>query len=114
MTYFHGGVRGLRVGDYLLPPDSTGARSCSEFGGAGVHRNDRVYITPSPEAALLYAAGQDRGVVYQCMPVGDIEPDPDCTMPGLSWQCEKARIVKVIKPKTKHLLRARKVLLEGN
>lgn len=111
IKYFHGGPRGLKAGDYLLPPKDTGARHCSEFGAAGVHRTDRVYVTPEYNGALLFASGHDKGVVYQCEPVGTLEPDPDCNTPGLSWQCEKARIIKVIKPKTKHLLNARFALL---
>ena len=71
----------------------------------------RIHVTTSQAAALLYAAGVNRGVIYECEPVGDIEPDPDCSMPGLSWQCEKARVIRCIKPKARDIETARAVLL---
>ena len=73
----------------ILPPTVTKAPSLSEYGAAGVHRRDRVYVTTSQAAALLYAAGVNRGVIYECEPVGDIEPDPDCSMPGLSGSAKR-------------------------
>lgn len=111
-TYWHGGPAGIQRGALLLPPSITMAKSCSEYGAAGVHRRDRVYITTSQAAAMLYAAGQRRGAIYQCEPLGEIEPDPDCSQPGLSWQCERARVLRVIKVKPRHLATARAVLLE--
>jgi rifampin ADP-ribosylating transferase len=96
-TYYHGGPRGRMRGEFLLPPVVTRARSLSEFGAAGVHRMDRVYVTTMLDAALIYAAGWPRGVIYECKPIGALEPDPDCSLPGLSWQCEKARVLRVIR-----------------
>lgn len=111
VTYYHGGAPGLTVGQRLLPPDQTGAPSCSEYGGAAVHRRDRVYVATVFEAALIFAAGHpsQRGCVYECEPVGALEPDPDCDLPGLSWQCEAARIVRVHKVKPKRLAQVRRV-----
>lgn len=110
-TYWHGGRRGIKRGAYILPPTVTKAPSLSEYGAEGVHRRDRVYVTTIQAAALLYAAGVKRGVIYECEPLGDLEPDPDCSMPGLSWQCEKARVVRCIKPKARDIEMARAVLL---
>lgn len=98
-TYFHGGRSGLPRGSFILPPNITKAPSLSEYGAAGVHRKDRVYVTTSQAAALLYASMTRNGVIYECEPIGSIEPDPDCTEPGLSFQCEKARVIRCIKPK---------------
>lgn len=109
-TYYHGGPAGRRHGDRLLPPADTGALSLSEYGAAGIHRKDRVYLTTAYAAALLYACAWPDGVVYQCQPVGDLEPDPDCTEDGLSWQCGSARVVEVIKPSGKEMKRAKKAL----
>lgn len=67
-TYWHGGRPGIQRGAYLLPPNFTKAPSLSEYGAAGVHRRDRVYVTTSQAAALLYAAGVKRGVIYECEP----------------------------------------------
>lgn len=109
--YYHGGPAGRQVGAFLLPPTATRARSLAEFGAAAVCRRDRVYVTTDRNAALLYAAGHRRGVIYEVEPVGTLEPDPDCNTPGLSWQCERARVVRVIKPKPGHLLVARRALV---
>lgn len=98
-TYWHGGRPGIQRGAFILPPSITKARSLSEFGAAGVCRTDRVYVTTSRAAAIMYAAGVKRGVIYECEPMGQIEPDPDCTEPGLSWQCERARVIRCIKPR---------------
>ena len=110
-TYWHGGRPGIQRGAYLLPPSVTKVPSCSEFGAAGVHRRDRVYVTTHKVAALLYAAGQRKGVIYECEPIGALEPDPDCHAPGLSWQCEKARVIRCVKPKAVDIEMARAVLL---
>ncbi len=110
-TYWHGGRRGIQRGSYILPPTITKAPSLSEYGAAEVHRRDRVYVTTSQAAALLYAAGVKNGVIYECDPLGELEPDPDCSIPGLSWQCEKARVIRCIKPKARDIEMARAVLL---
>ena len=111
--YWHGGLPGIKRGAYLLPPIITKSPSLSEFGGVGVHRRDRVYVTTSRANALLFAAGVRRGVIYECEPIGELEPDPDCSMPGLSWQCEKARVIRVIKPLKLDIKIARAVLCSG-
>jgi rifampin ADP-ribosylating transferase len=108
-TYWHGGRSGIQRGAYILPPTVTKTPSLSEFGAAGVHRRDRVYVTTSQAAALLYAASVKRGVIYECEPIGVVEPDPDCSMPGLSWQCEKARVIRCIKPNARDIETARAV-----
>jgi hypothetical protein len=95
--FWHGGSGGRKRGEFLLPPTITQVPSCSEFGAAGVHRRDRVYVTTQMLAAEMFAAFQTNGVVYLCEPIGLIEPDPDCSLPGLSWQCEKARVLRVIR-----------------
>ena len=89
-TYWHGGRRGIPRGAYILPPTVTKAPSLSEYGAAGVHRRDRVYVTTSQAAALLYAAGVNRGVIYECEPVGDVEPDPDCGMVGKNPEIKRS------------------------
>lgn len=97
--YFHGGRPDLKRGEFILPPTITGARSCSDFGGAAVHRRDRVYVASVFEAALMFAClhPSRRGWVYQVEPIGVLEQDPDYLGESglcLSWQCERARIVR--------------------
>src|SRR4051794_27560013 len=43
--YYHGGSRGLKVGQFILPPSETGKESASDFGAEKVHRKDRVYVS---------------------------------------------------------------------
>lgn len=109
-AYFHGGRGGLLRGSLILPPSVTGAKSCSEYGAAQVHRRDRVYITTDHRAAMLFAAGIPGGMVYLVEPVGELEPDPDCTTQGLSFQCPKARIVKAFKLRPAELALCRALL----
>lgn len=107
IVYYHGGPRGLRT---ILPSSQTGVRShAAEI--SKICRRDRVYVTTDFSAALLYAACHDRGVVYEVMPDGVLEPDPDCSEPGLSWECRAAAVIRVHKPKGKHLRMARKAIL---
>ena len=113
MAYFHGGIAGIKRGAFLLPPNITGSRSLSDYGASAVHRTDRVYITTHQTAALIYAASVKNGVIYECEPVGKLEPDPDCSLPGLSWQCEKAKVIRCIKLKKSDIELARMVLLSG-
>jgi hypothetical protein len=92
---YHGGPRGLRR---ILPPSVTGAPSCVDYGAGHVARRDRVYLTTEIEAArLLGAHAPFHGpcAVYEVEPEGELEHDPDCDTPGLSWQCPSARVIRV-------------------
>lgn len=113
-VYFHGGLPGRTRGSFLLPPNFTKVRSMARLlkkeADGVVLREDRVFVTTSRDAALLYASGWRRGVIYEVEPIGLLEPDPDCSMPGLSWQCEKARVLRIIKPKPAEIGMARKAL----
>lgn len=94
MRYYHGGAPGLR--GKLLPPDETGAPSLSAYDSRQFCRMDRVYLTTDPHAALIYAASHPSGtgVVYEVEPIGEVEPDPDCNEPGLSFMAPAARIIR--------------------
>jgi hypothetical protein len=97
-SYFHGGPPGMKPGMFILPPEITRAPSCSEYGAAHVHRRDRVYLCTYPEGALIFAAmhPSGKGQVYQVVPIGEVEPDPDWKGPeGGSVQVPRARVVRV-------------------
>ncbi|MEE1774482.1 hypothetical protein PUR34_41505 [Streptomyces sp. JV185] len=122
MAYFHGGVPGLKPGDRILPPDNTGTtRRLSTYadevnGPAHARRTDIVYLTTDRHVASAYAALHPDGALYRVDPEGEVEPDPDCFEPGLSWQCPAATVVAVVDPvvlfRTKTLARWLR-LLEG-
>jgi hypothetical protein len=111
--YFHGGNRGLKVGDYILPPSETGRNSASDFGAQIVHRKDRVYATTSLTDAQLFASGSHDPVVYEVEPEGELAPDPDCTS-GVSFTCPKAKIIAIHRISGKNIKKARKALIAGS
>lgn len=105
MTYFHGGYPGLKPGHLLLPPDETGTEhrlsvAAAELGGpAHATRTDVVYVATDRNVARAYAAFYPDGALYRVEPIGrPPEPDPDCEIPGLSWQCSAAAVVAVVDP----------------
>lgn len=92
-NYYHGGVHGLKKGQFILPPAKTNALSTAQYGNYECDTG-RVYITTSFADAAIYACGIPKGYVYQVKPIGDLKPDPDCLQPGLSFSVEKAEIIK--------------------
>lgn len=109
MTYYHGGVPGLSLGEQLLPPSRTGrtdsaARIVAEHGlGADYVREDVVFLGATLDIANLYAAmypAASGGWVYEVEPAEPVEPDPDYSGddPMESVQCPSATIVRVLGP----------------
>lgn len=98
-VYFHGGVSGLQVGDFILPPDLTGTEQrLSAYAAPDAkhgHRTDRVYVTPTQNVARFFAAVYPDGAIYRVEPVGDLEPDPDA--PGDGLMCAQAQVVEVVR-----------------
>lgn len=113
VRYFHGGNRGLKVGEYVLPPSETGSESASDFGAQVVHRKDRVYVSTTLADAQLFVSGNPEPIVYEVEPDGDIEPDPDCKS-GVSYTCRRAKIVSIHKIPGKQIKKARKVLIAAS
>ena len=111
--YFHGGNRGLNVGDYIMPPSETGRESASDFGAQIVHRKDRVYVSTRQSDAQLFASASHEPVVYEVEPEGQLAPDPDCVS-GVSFTCSKAKIIAVHKISGKNIKKARKALIAGS
>ncbi len=109
---YHGGPAGRKVGDWLLPPAQTGQRSCADapIRGAEVCNRGKVYVTPSLAAAVMFASAWPEPRVYLCEPENPSH-DPDCAVEGLSFECDRARVVRVIKPKRKHIDRCRRALM---
>jgi hypothetical protein len=92
---FHGGVRGLAVGDILLPPSMTGATPFTQWSC----RSRRVYFSNLDRARFQALASygrqplRDRGWVYKVRPVGRVQADPD---EAESWCSPTAEIVQVV------------------
>jgi hypothetical protein len=107
--YYHGGNRKLQVGDYLLPRAATGVLGMSADNP--LCRDDRVYLTRSIEGARFFGSAALNPVVYEAVPEGDIESDPDCTEPGLSIACQRARVVALLKIPGKVIKKNRKRML---
>lgn len=94
-AYYHGGIPGLKVGDFVLPPSETGVPSNADYGAGEVCEKGKVYLTTDINAAKMFAAFYPLGDgwVYQVEPDGDLEPDKDCLDDGLSWQCKRAKVM---------------------
>lgn len=112
MRFFHGGIPDLEPGDLVLPPATTGTtRTLAEYSeqlaDSGHVRRDRVYVTTGRDIARVYAAFYPDGALYEVTPEGDLEADPDCAVPGVSFECPAARVLRVIDPAV--LLRDRTV-----
>ena len=96
-TYFHGGFPGLKVGEYLLPACETGVRGLDDWSSSNSDDIGKfVYVTTNMPAARLYAAmypGKNGGTVYECLPEGNLAPDKDCDLAGISFSCSRALII---------------------
>jgi hypothetical protein len=80
---FHGGVAGLEIGGFILPPDETGR--------AGSGWSHRVYLTTDLLQAV-FAARLVRGLVYLVRPIGRLGPDDDGTC-GPHYTARRALIL---------------------
>ena len=89
MKYYHGGPKGLMA---ILPRTRTGAKGQRKYGNR-VALPQKVYVTTDFHAALMYASQFKKGSVYTVHPNGEIKPDPDCTLNGLSFECDSADIL---------------------
>lgn len=102
IKYYHGGVKGLSVGDWILPPSVTKTdRTLVQYVdaltlGAEHVRPEKVYITTAIRAAKAFAACLPNGSVYEVEPEGELEIDPDCA--PISFMCNRARIVRIVQP----------------
>lgn len=114
MIAYHGGPPGLRVGQRILPASKTGVASTAKYGAQGVCDPDKVYVTPLPEAAAMFASMHPSGDgrVYKVETEGEVRYDPDCSENGLSYTCDAARIVGRVRVKKKTMKRIRQTMLQ--
>jgi hypothetical protein len=112
VRYLHGGKANLNVGAYLLPPSVTGVAQNGVVPDH-VRRKDRVYITTDPNAAIFWATGNRASHFYEVEPEGELTDDPDHNGKGISFECEKAKIVAVHVIPEETIKQARAALLKG-
>jgi len=115
MIAYHGGPPGLHVGQRILPPIKTGVASTASYGAKGVCDPSKVYVTPLPSAAAMFASMHPSGDgrVYKVETEGEVQYDPDCSEIGLSYSCDAARIVGRVRVKRKTMTRIRKMMMEA-
>lgn len=101
VTYWHGGVPGLRVGDYLLPRSVTRTRSYADIVQDYVGSAEWVHITIDKDFAAFHASAYVNpdgrpggGSLYAVRPGGRPQPDPD-DVPGQSFTVRRARVIRV-------------------
>ncbi|MDX0930546.1 hypothetical protein GOE05_24055 [Sinorhizobium medicae] len=113
VRYFHGGFGGLTVGQLVLPPETTKAPSTARFGAAGVCNTNKVYVCTDMHGALLYACMHFSGCgkVYEVEPIGELTPDPDAARAGFSFECDKARVLRVIRVRGKLIKQVQRDML---
>jgi hypothetical protein len=110
--YFHGGKRGLQVGDYILPPAETGLVSVAGSNNLN-YRPDRVYVTSSIDVARYFGSGYlGKEIVYEVVPDEELALDPDDTRPGSSFACPKARIIAIHKIPGKVIKKHQKAMMK--
>ena len=100
--YYHGGVCGLKIGDWILPPSITGTdRTLVHYVDAATMgdehvRPDKVYVTTALRAARAFAGCLPNGTLYEVEPEGELEIDPDCA--PISFMCDRAKVIRIVQP----------------
>jgi len=96
---YHGGVPGLVIGDWVVPPVESGVEPASPlFTGPRSVRLRTVFVTPSRPFARFVASlwpDQPAGTVYRVEPCGDLSVDIDSEVAGLSLCVGRARVLEV-------------------
>jgi hypothetical protein len=69
-------------------------------------------VTDDIVDARFFASAAKRPVVYEVVPDGDIEPDPDCKRLGGSFACQKAKIIAIQKIPGKVIKKNNKAMLK--
>jgi hypothetical protein len=105
--FFHGGIPGLKAGDVLLPPMSTGTQhalinyspgATPQDGRPQGKRRDAVYCSVNPFLSSRFAATYPNGSLYMVNPHLPMEPDPYLPLESLSVACAAATVIAVIVP----------------
>lgn len=96
--YFHGGAPGRRKGERVVSPDESGQQSARlnlDPSDRSHIRTDRVFISEHRGDAKFFARTiPGGGAVYEVVPEGEVEPDPDCDGHACGWWQAPAAIVR--------------------
>ena len=112
IKYYHGGCPNIKR---VLPPNKTKEPTTASFGAEGVCRRDKVYVTSDINEAMLFASCHysGKGHVYEVLPQGEIQNDPDYFGEAECLECDSAKVIKRVNVKGKVLKKIRKELLNG-
>ena len=105
MTYFHGGVDGLKAGDLLVPGQSRkhhdGCPWCearangeAHLGMDGPSQVEGIYFTTDKLYAKHYASLYGAGDLYRVEPVGEVQRSTEDSYD--TWIAAEVRIVAVV------------------
>lgn len=105
MTYFHGGIDGMKPGDLLTPghprKKHEGCPWCeareqgeAHLGMDGPSQQEAVYFTPNRLYARYHASLYGYGDLYRVEPVGEAVRSTEDTME--SYWAPQARILSVL------------------
>jgi hypothetical protein len=105
MTYYHGGLPGLRAGDILTPGNDRKHHDncpwCAARAQGETHQgidppseHHSIYVTTHRLYAKHYASLWGHGDLYRIEPIGDVTASSEDTIP--TWRCDQARILAVL------------------
>ena len=114
VSYWHGGIAGLHVGDFIesslsrlrrrqqTPLERTRQMTYAVGHGHKVYDRNRVYFTTDPELARTFALGStlsSSGALYRVRPVppSSLEVDPD--FPDCGFSARRAEVIEVTEPR---------------
>lgn len=106
--FYHGGPGGIK--GHILPPDVTGAKSLANYSNMDFCDTSKVYVSTCKYSAALYATWKGARV-YEVEPIGELVPDPDHSGRGVSFMCDKAKIVRSIRVSGRTRKMCRKALV---
>lgn len=110
MAFYHGGPKGLKT---ILPPSRSGAKSSARYGEIfKICKTSKVYVTTEYAAAAMYASCHRKGSIYEVEPIGKLEHDPDCSEPGVSFECDEVKILSETRLKPSEAFKIRRFLID--
>lgn len=98
VRFYHGGPKGLAVGEHILPATEVGhARSLDrEIPTDGIDDAAWVHVTTERDLAATYASTvAGGGCVYEVAPPWPLRVNRDSSRPDINFRCRRAEIKAV-------------------